>query len=200
MGGDVFMNKRCVAYSDEEYEHVVSLLRCGFVLDGRHVRPNNRIATIVVLEATLGLRLCDILDLRMTSFIKDGDRYRLDIVEKKTKKLRAFTVPLDVYSYIQGYAIENNIDPSAKLFDISERQVQRHLNLAIQKMGLPVKSYGSHSSRKLFATKIYVDSNYNIALVQKLLQHSSPNVTQRYIGIQQKDIEEALERTKSHLV
>lgn len=134
------MNKRCVAYSDEEYERVVSLLRCGFVLDGRHVRPNNRIATIVVLEATLGLRLCDILDLRMTSFIKDGDRYRLDIVEKKTNKLRAFTVPLDVYSYIQGYAIANNIEPSAKLFNISERQVQRHLNLAIQKMGLPVRS------------------------------------------------------------
>lgn len=66
----------------------------------KHVRPNNRIATIVVLEAALGLRLCDILDLRMASFIKDGDRYRLDIVEKKTKKLRAFTVPLDVYSYI----------------------------------------------------------------------------------------------------
>ena len=72
---------------------------------------------------------------------------------------------MDVYSYIQGDSIENNIDPSAKLFDISERQVQRHLNLAIQKMGLPVRSYGSHSSRKLFATKIYVDSNYNIALV-----------------------------------
>lgn len=82
------------------------------------------------------------------------------------------------------------------MFDISEREVQRHLNLAIQKMGLPVRSYGSHGSRKLFATKIYVDSNYNIALVQKLLQHSSPNVTQRYIGIQQKDIEEALERIK----
>ena len=194
------MNKRCVAYSDEEYEQVVSLLRCGFVLDGRRVRPNQRIATVVVLEATLGLRLCDILELRMTSFIKDGKRYRLDIVEKKTKKLRAFTVPLDVYVYIQGYAIENNIDPSAKLFDISERQVQRHLNLAIRKMGLPVRNYGSHSSRKMFATRIYVESNYNIALVQKLLQHSSPNVTQRYIGIQQKDIEEALEKTKLHLI
>lgn len=194
------MNKKCVAYSDEEYRQIVDLLRCGFILGSRHVRPNNRIATIVVLEATLGLRLCDILGLRMTSFIKDGDRYRLDIVEKKTKKLRVFTVPLDVYSYIQGYAIENGIDLSARLFAISERQVQRHLNLVIQKMGLPVNRYGSHSSRKFFATKVYMDSNYNIALVQKLLQHSSPSVTQRYIGIQQKDVEEALERTRSHLI
>lgn len=194
------MNKKCVAYSDEEYRQIVDLLRCGFVLGSRRVRPNQRIATIVVLEATLGLRLCDILDLRMTSFIKDGHRYRLDIVEKKTKKLRMFTVPLDVYSYIQGYAIENGIDLSARLFAISERQVQRHLNLAIQKMGLPVSHYGSHSSRKFFATKVYMDSNFNITLVQKLLQHSTPSVTQRYIGIQQKDVEDALERTKSHLI
>lgn len=78
--------------------------------------------------------------------------------------------------------------------------MQRHLNLAIKKMGLPVRSYGSHSSRKYFATKVYVDSNYNIALVQKLLQHSSPSVTQRYIGISQKDVEDALERTKCHLI
>ena len=194
------MNKRCVAYSDEEYEQVVAYLRYGFHIGDRQVRPNDRIATIVVLEATLGLRLCDILELRMTSFVKDGDRYRLDIVEKKTKKLRAFTVPLDVYSYIQGYALEKNISASAKLFDISERQVQRHLNLVFQKMELPVRSYGSHSSRKYFATRVYVDSDYNIALVQKLLQHSSPAVTQRYIGISQKDVEDALEKTKSHLL
>lgn len=175
-------------------------LRHGFELDKRHVRPNNRIATIVVLEATLGLRLCDILDLRMDSFIRDGGRYRLDIVEKKTKKLRVFTVPLDVYSYIQDYALENEIGYNAKLFDISERQVQRHLNLAIKKMELPLRSYGSHSARKYFATKVYVDSGYNVSLVQKLLQHSSPAVTQRYIGISQRDIEEALENTKSHLI
>ena len=169
-------------------------------MDGHEIRPNNRIATIVVLEATLGLRLSDILNLRMTSFIRDGDRYRLDIIEKKTKKMRIFTVPLEVYSYIQDYAMDNNIKPSAKLFDISERQVQRHLNLAIKKMGLPLRSYGSHSARKYFATKIYMDSDYNIELVRVLLQHSSVNTTQRYIGISQKDIEAALENTKTHLL
>jgi integrase len=194
------MNKRCVTYSDEEYRQVVELLRNGFALDNHRVRPNSRIATVVVLEATLGLRLCDILDLRMTSFVRDGDRYRLDVVEKKTKKRRVFTVPLDVYTYIQNYALENKIPSSAKLFNISERQVQRHLNLAIKKMGLPLRSYGSHSARKYFSTKVYIDSGYNIALVQKLLQHGSPSTTQRYIGISQKDVEKALEKTSSHLI
>jgi integrase len=196
----ITMNKRCVAYSDDEYKRVVELLQNGFYLDGHHIRPNNRISTIVVLEATLGLRLCDVLNLRMTSFVRDGERYRLDIVEKKTKKLRTFTVPLEVYSYIQGYSLENKILPEAKLFDISERQVQRHLNLVYKKMGLPLRSYGSHSARKYFSTKVYIESGYNISLVQKLLQHSSPAITQKYIGISQRDVEDALERTKCHLI
>lgn len=54
----------------------------------------------------------------------------------------------------------------------------------------------THSFRKYYATEIYKNSNYNIALVQQLLQHSSAAVTQRYIGIQQKELEDAIE---SHL-
>ena len=52
------------------------------------------------------------------------------------------------------------------------------------------------SFRKYYATEIYKDRHYNIALVQQLLQHSSTSVTQRYIGIQQREVETAIE---SHL-
>ena len=38
-----------------------------------------------------------------------------------------------------------------------------------------------------------IDSGYDIALVQRLLQHSSANVTQRYIGIEPRRIEQAIE-------
>ena len=36
-------------------------------------------------------------------------------------------------------------------------------------------------------------NGYDIALVQRLLQHSSAAVTQRYIGIEPRRIEEAIE-------
>lgn len=93
--------------------------------------------------------LGDTLALKMSSFIKDGNRYRLDIFEEKTKKVRNFTVPLEIYSFIQEYALDNNIGMDAKLFDISERQVERHLNKVFSKMELPLRNYGSHSYRKL---------------------------------------------------
>lgn len=194
------MNKRCVALTDEQYRESVGLLRSGFVLDGKIIKPNERIATVEVLQATLGLRLGDTLKLRMCSFVKDGDRYRLDIVEQKTRKTRTFTVPIEVYSFIQEYAIANNISVDAKLFDVSERQVERHLNKVFTKMGLPLRNYGTHSARKLFATKVYVENSYNIELVRVLLQHSSVVTTQRYIGIQQKQVEDALAGTVANLI
>lgn len=194
------LNKKCVALTQGQYEESINLLRSGFRLDGKSVKPNARIAAVEVLQACLGLRLGDTLNLKLSSFIKDGNRRRLDIVEQKTGKERNFTVPLEVYSFIQQFAYENGIDKDARLFAVSERQVERHLNKVFQKMGLELRSYGSHSYRKYFATKVYTESGYDIELVRVLLQHSSSQVTQRYIGIGSKQIEDALACTVCNLI
>ena len=46
---------------------------------------------------------------------------------------------------------------------------------------------------KWYATEIYRSNGYDIALVQRLLQHSSAATTQRYIGIEPQRIEKAIE-------
>ncbi|KSV57754.1 tyrosine-type recombinase/integrase [Acetivibrio ethanolgignens] len=193
------MNKRCVALSDEQYRESIRLLREGFVLEGKIIKPNPRIATVAVLQASLGLRLGDVLQLNMGSFIKESGRWKLNIKEQKTGKVRDFTVPVEVYSFIQDYAINMGISAQAKLFDISERQVERHLNKVFSKMELPLRNYGSHSYRKYFASRIYLENEMNIELVRVLLQHSSVAVTQRYIGLSQKTVEDALAKTVAHL-
>ena len=40
---------------------------------------------------------------------------------------------------------------------------------------------------------IYSANSFDIALVQKLLQHSSASTTQRYIGIEPQRIEQAIQ-------
>ncbi|MDE5909330.1 MAG: tyrosine-type recombinase/integrase [Lachnospiraceae bacterium] len=194
------MNKRCVALTQEQYEKSIELMRDGFMLSGVLVKPNGRIAAVEVLQASLGLRLGDVLQLCMSSFIKDGGRWRLDIVEQKTGKVRQFTVPVEVYSFVQDYALDRGIGRGARLFDISERQVERHLNKVFEKMGLPLRQYGSHSFRKFFATKVYLDNEMNIELVRVLLQHSSVAISQKYIGISPKMVEDALAKTASHVI
>lgn len=186
------MNKKTLALTEDQYINTIATIHSGFVRsNGSIVKSNDRIATILTLEANLGLRISDILQLRLSSIIRDGDRYRLDIVEKKTGKKREFTVPVEIYVYIQNYALEHNINPKAKLFDISERTVQNHLQIVCDYLGY--KGISTHSYRKYFATSIYKNNQYNIEIVRVLLQHSSVATTQRYIGLQRREIEQALQ-------
>ena len=187
------MNKKTRALTDEQYINIIRTLQNGFVhSNGNVFKPNKRIAAILVIEANLGLRISDVLKLRLYEIVRDGNRYRLDIIEQKTQKKRTFTVPIEIYSYIQEYALENNINPKARLFPVSERTVQHQLKVVCDYLGY--QGIGTHSFRKYFATDVYVNNNYNIELVRTLLQHSSVVTTQRYIGIQSEEVESALQK------
>ena len=119
------MNKKTVALDQQQYKTIISTIRSGFVWNKHSFKPNERLATILVLQANLGLRISDILQLHIKDIIKDGSRYRLDICEQKTGKVRTFTVIPDIYNYILRYATDHGINSQAKLFDISDRAVQK---------------------------------------------------------------------------
>ena len=101
----------------------------------------------------------------------------LVLVEQKTKKARTFTVPLALYQFIRCYCLDHRIPAESIIFPLTERAVQKHLKLVCDYLGY--HGISTHSFRKFYATEIYKDSGYNIALVQQLLQHSSAAVTQR---------------------
>jgi len=184
------MNKMTVALTTPQYETIITSIKTGFTHNGKAFRPNDRIATILILEANLGLRIGDILSLTFNSIIKDGNRWRLDIKEEKTGKNRDFTVSNEIYNYIKMYCLENNIKFNAKIFDIQKCIIQRQLKIVSTYLGL--ENISTHSFRKYYATEMYVNSGYNIALVSKLLQHSSASITQRYIGISTQEVEKAI--------
>ena len=179
-------NKTTVALSKEQYKEIIETMKSG----GVGFRANNRIATALVLEANLGLRIEDILNLKIDDIISDGSRYRLNMTEKKTGKKRTFTVPLPIYNYIKVYAMDNGIKDNELLFSVGERAVQKYLSKVTDYLGY--ENIGTHSFRKFFATEIYLNNNYNIVLVQQLLQHSSVAITQKYIGITSEVQEKAL--------
>lgn len=181
------MNKRTKALTTEQYTEIIKTLREGTV----SCRPNDRVATALVLEGNLGLRISDILRLRLCDIVRDGDRYRLEITEKKTGKPRTFTIPLIIYQYIDNYCLRNGIGRTERIFPLTERAVQKQLALVCDALGF--EGIGTHSFRKWYATEIYKNNGYDIALVQRLLQHSSSAITQRYIGVEPQRIEKAIE-------
>ena len=181
------MNKKTKALTTEQYTEIIQTMKQGFC----GCRPNERIATALVLEGNLGLRISDILKLRPCDIIRDGDRYRLEVVEQKTGKSRVFTVPLVIQQYIENYCLRNGIRRSDLMFPITERAVQKQLHIVCDYLGF--EGISTHSFRKWYATEIYNANGFDIALLQRLLQHSSASTTQRYIGIEPQRIEQAIQ-------
>ena len=181
------MNKKTKALTTEQYKEIIQTMKEGF----SGCRPNERIATALVLEGNLGLRISDILKLRQCDIVRDGDRYRLEVVEQKTGKHRVFTVPVVIYQYIENYCLRSGIGRAELMFPITERAVQKQLRIVCDYLGF--EGISTHSFRKWYATEIYNANGFDIALVQRLLQHSSAATTQRYIGIEPQRIEQAIQ-------
>ena len=181
------MNKKTKALTTEQYKEIIQTMKEGFC----GCRPNERVATALVVEGNLGLRISDIVKLRLCDIVLDGGRSRLEIVEQKTGKSRVFTVPLVIQQYIENYCLRNGLRRDELIFPLTERAIQKQLKIVCDYLGF--EGISTHSFRKWYATEIYKNSGYDIALVQRLLQHSSAAVTQRYIGIEPQRIEEAIE-------
>ena len=181
------MNKKTKALTTEQYKEIIQTMREGF----SGCRANDRIATALVLEGNLGLRISDIIKLRPCDIVRDGDRYRLEVVEQKTGKRRVFTVPLVIQQYIENYCLRNAVRHTDRIFPVTERAVQKQLKIVCDYLGYD--GISTHSFRKWYATEIYNANGYDIALVQRLLQHSSASTTQRYIGIEPQKIETAIQ-------
>lgn len=185
-------NKRTRAVSEEEFFLLLDTINNGFITkDGKRVHGNPQISMILTLQGNLGLRISDCINLKLSDIVKDAGRYRLNIAEKKTGKKREFTIPEEVYNYILRYMLEMGIKPNQRLFSIGVRAVQKHLKITADYLGL--EGIGTHSLRKFFCTQIYNNNQFNIEICRVLMQHSSNLVTQRYIGLQPRLVEQALQ-------
>lgn len=174
------------ALTTEQYQTIIQTMKAG----SGSLRANPRIAAALTAEANLGMRIGDILRLRLSDIITDGGRYRLNIREEKTGKKRTFTVPQAVYSFLTDYATSQRIARDELLFPLTVRAIQKHLKAVCDLLGY--QNISTHSFRKWYATDIYNASGHDIILVQQLLQHSSPMITRRYIGISEEKVESAI--------
>lgn len=177
------------AITKKEYKEIIGLIEEGFVYmqDNKlkSFRPNPRLVLILEVQANLGLRIGDILNLTTTNISNS----RLDIIEQKTRKRQLRDININVYNKLIEYAEANKIDSNDKIFKVSSRSIQK--NLAIVTNYLQLEEVSTHSFRKLYATEQYSNNNNNIQLVKHLLNHSSSNTTEIYLGLQQEEVNKA---------
>lgn len=174
---------------DFEYKKIMNLLNTGFTYyDNKlkrdtKVRPNKKVALALLIEANIGLRVSDVVKLKVKDVIK-GEIY---IREKKTNKLQVRRLNNNLVNIIEKYSEQNNLRLNDLLIKLTERQIQRIVKKVVDYS--EIKDVSTHSFRKYFAMSVYVKTK-DILLVQQLLNHSSLGVTQRYLSVNQDLLDE----------
>ena len=130
------MNKRTVALTTEQYKEIIQTTKNGFT----GCRPNERVALALMLEGNLGIRVSDVVKLRLSDIVQDGERYRLSITEQKTGKARTFTVPLALYQFLRIYCIDHQISPDAVIVPLTTTEIQTHLRKVCDYLGYVVRN------------------------------------------------------------
>ena len=134
-----------------------------------------------------GLRISDILSLDVKD-VKNKDFNQ--ITEKKTKKLRRIPINSTLLKLFNKY-LKNKSDSEPLFISKNNKRLERTfvykmLNKACEKASIQYK-IGTHSLRKTFGYHYYRKYK-DIVMLQKILNHSSPSITLRYIGITQEEI------------
>ena len=155
-------------------------------------------------KATL-LRVSDVLRLKQTDVFDDygAIRQHAFIKDKKTGKpntlyLRPVMSDLAIY---QQWLKRNRYEGRTEWLFPSTTRPDKHIDErqfynVMHRVGelLDINYLGTHTMRKTGAYRVYVQSNYNIGLVMRLLNHSSEAMTMAYLGLDQVSREQMLDK------
>ena len=145
-----------------------------------------------------GLRISDLLNLKISDVINEKGkvRDRITITEHKTGKRKSFPISNNLKKTIQDYIdVRKNFEYEDYLFlskkknRLSRNMAWEILNDAAKNIGIK-ENIGTHTLRKTFGYWAY-KQQMDITLIMQMLNHSSPSVTLRYIGITQESLDRA---------
>lgn len=145
---------------------------------------------LLTIGTNCGLRISDIVALNVGD-VKNKSHIR--IIEKKTGKYKSFPINSKLRPMFEEFTKGKNIDEALFTTKFQNRMdrftAYRIIKKSCKLVGLPEK-VGTHTMRKSFGYHHYKKFK-DVALLQKIFNHSSPQITLKYIGIEQDQIDES---------
>lgn len=145
---------------------------------------------LFIFGVNSGLRISDILRLTVGD-VRGKDS--IDVKESKTSKTKRFAFNSAIKKAVADLVPALTPD-TAPLFPsrkgdraIGRVQAYRILNAAAERANVK-GAIGTHTLRKTFGYRAY-EGGTDIALLMRIFNHSQQNVTLRYIGVEQDDID-----------
>lgn len=159
-------------------------------------KHNDRDAIMFLTGIKLGLRMSDILNLR----VKDVyDKEKIKVNQIKTGKEVLIEIPpklrKDYKIYCKNKKMNDYLISNQRRIESSPITRDRAYNIlkkVAKKFG--VKNVGTHTLRKTYGYLVYNQNEKNLALVMECLGQTNPSSTLRYIGIDNIDKKKAARR------
>jgi integrase len=155
---------------------------------------NPRNYLLWIMGINNGLRATDLVRLKCSHFatLKIGDAVK--IIETKTGKENFLVINKSVHKALQHYINEVNPDPEDYLFPsrkgnshISSHTVGKMIRSWTASINLEGQ-YGAHTLRKTWGYHQRANHGASFELICKRYNHSSPAITMRYLGIEDKEV------------
>lgn len=152
---------------------------------------------LVEIGLNCGLRISDLLNIK----VKDiTDNCHINLNESKTGKSRKVKLNPKVKEIVHEYIEDADLAGDDYLFQsrqgnnkpIGRSQAYRILNKMADKAGLDIK-VGTHTLRKTFGYHHYRQFK-DVAQLQAIFNHNSPDTTLDYIGVTQEEIDKTAEK------
>lgn len=158
------------------------------------LRNNNiRDYILFTLGINTGLRISDLLSLNV-GHVKD--KQYLTIIEKKTKKHRKIFLNDKLKHKLDLFVKDRDKTEPLFMSKTSKRldsiQVHKILKRVCYEVNKDI-NVSTHTLRKTFGYWFYKRYN-NVVMLQKILNHSSVDITLRYIGIEDDEINECFKK------
>lgn len=153
-------------------------------------KKSKRDLLLLTIGTNCGLRISDIVALNIEDV---RNKSHIRIVEKKTGKYKSFPINSKLKPMFEEFTKGKGSDEALFKTRFQNRMnrftAYQIIKKSCKSAGLPEK-VGTHTLRKTFGYHHYQKFK-DIAILQKIFNHSSPQVTLRYIGIEQDQIDES---------
>ncbi|MBN2000927.1 tyrosine-type recombinase/integrase [candidate division KSB1 bacterium] len=158
--------------------------------------PRNRL--LFVMGINNGLRVGDLLKLKVSDVRKMRPGDSITIMEGKTGKQNVLVVNKAVYDALKGYLDMKKPDEKEYLFKSrkgDEAITIQAVNNKIKQWTVAINmrgNYGAHSLRKTWGYIQRTKYGVGFELICRRFNHSSPSITMRYLGIEDKEVQDLL--------
>jgi len=152
-----------------------------------HRLAERHVALAIALIADTGLRIEETLNLESHDIDLDGCVLRVRLGKGRKDRLVPFSIALRrrLYLYMKGTSGQLFATRTQSVW--SYRNSLRDLKLFCKRLGISGPKVSWHTIRHSFATN-YIRQGGDVMMLQRILGHTSLQMTQRYVHLQTEDL------------